>query len=560
MNMNQEIKPLTALLIIAAFIAILAGKFWANGEQKSVRGFSYMQHHPNGDAYIMLDHQLFGFNDQGQFTNNIDLSRFGVDKSIVTDFAFFSNGDILLRKSIVQRNFVYNLQRYFRYTSQEPVFGENKDIGLLRCHPENFSCTPFTQTALNLNDSFALSIDQQTNRVFLSESSHHTIYMFSEKGELLSSADDFKFPNQLIYQDHKLYVADTNHHQLAVLNVTENAIEEKIEYMDTRGGSVRELGETWPESILLLPEQRWVINANNDMGHGGIYVFDHKGQYLKRLQQPEGSDMFALLQLGSSVLVTDYFNNSIYKFDLNGARQANFEPAEMQPLLADLTQRRDFYKRLDWFFSGLFVFAFLAGFAYAIWQQRNAGNSVPIPKIIEETLTIDLNDTSIDWFKLRFWYKLWAFVLPLIVIVITIVLGIKAVELSSLLWVGSFVYAVLTVTWLLSIKEMKLGIKDDFIIVAPVIGKPVQCKQAHILYSGNLIMLGKTVLNITQLSQTFIEEDIEQKLYPMIKGGTEIQRGQMNSLLLKQRRIVVLLALLALILAACFLYFVSVQQ
>lgn len=146
--------------------------------KQEVRSFSYMHHYPDGTAYITLGNRLFGFDRQGQqATKQIDLARLGADDD-VSDFAFFSNGDLLFRRHTGEHDFVYDLQRYFRLPNLHDKSIQYQQFGLFRCNLQNYSCRAFTMAPLNLNDAFALSIDGQTDRVFISDASRHSVYLF----------------------------------------------------------------------------------------------------------------------------------------------------------------------------------------------------------------------------------------------------------------------------------------------------------------------------------------------------------------------------------------------
>lgn len=190
--MNQEVKPLTAIIALAIFGLLLWGKFWAHDASVSVNTFTTMHRHPNGTAYIRLGNQLFGFNGETQSTGQIDLPRLGVDNdSTVSDFAFFNNGDLLIRRHVAEQDFIFNLQRFFRLKNLQSKSSTNQQDGLFRCNTSSFECQPFSNPPINLNDAFALAVDLNTDRVFIADTSRHTLRLFSNTGEELDSKEGF---------------------------------------------------------------------------------------------------------------------------------------------------------------------------------------------------------------------------------------------------------------------------------------------------------------------------------------------------------------------------------
>jgi hypothetical protein len=559
--MNQEVKPLTAIIVLAIFSLLLWGKFWAHDAAVSVYGFSNMHKHPNGTAYIMLGHQLFSFNDEAKSTGQIDLLRLGVDNdSTATDFAFFSNGDLLIRRHILEHDFIYNLQVFFRLKNQQSKSSTNQQAGLFRCNTVSFECKPFTNPPLNLNDAFSLAVDLKTDRVFVADTSRHTVRLFSNSGEELDSKEGFLFPNQIHFQDNKLYVADTNHHRLAVVGVEEKRFGEILEEMDTRAGPARVDGEVWPSGFLLAGDRRWVRNADNNMAHGGIYVFENSGKFINRIDLPKAADPFALLQLGNSVLVNDFSQNRIYQFTLDGKALPDFQPDVMQPQLAILNAEKQKYQKLELTFTIAFALLLLGGFSYAIFQQRTKNHESFAHGERPQDIPASLNGLDIHWLKPSVKFKVSIFILVFIslafLVAVVFVYHIKNVPLADSLIqkFGLAILAPLIVLVPLIQLRTKIGITDKFLILVPPLGKTVICPKSEVIYSDFSVVAGKAVLNINQLIKTFSLEEAARWIYPIIKQGRHIEATQMQSLLLKRNAVLFILSLLVTFLVGLFLY------
>lgn len=559
--MNQEVKPLTAIIALAIFGLLLWGKFWAHGAAVSVYTFSNMHRHPNGIAYVMLDNQLFGFNDEAQSIGRIDLSRLGIDNgSTVSDFAFFNNGDLLIRRHVVEQDFIYNLQRLFRHKNLQSKSSANQQDGLFRCNTTSFECQPFTTPPLNLNDAFALAVDLNTDRVFIADTSRHTVRLFSNSGEELDSKEGFLFPNQIQFQDNKLYVADTNHHRLAVVGVDAKRFGEILEVMDTRAGPARLDGEVWPSGFLLAGDRRWVRNANRDMAYGGIYVFENNGKFINRIDLPKAADPFAFLQLGTSVLVSDFSQDRIYQFTLDGKALPDFQPDIMQPQLVILNAKRHKYQKLELTFTIAFALLLVGGFSYAIFQQRAKNHESFVHGELPQDIPVSLNGLDIHWIKPSFKFKISVFIVGFISLaalaVPVFVYHIKNLSLADFLSRNSGLVILASLTFFMSLilLRKKIGITDKFLIVVPALGKTVICPKSEVIYSGFVVVAGKAVLNINQLIKTFPLEDVGLWIYPIIKQGHQIEATQMQSLLLKRNVVLVTLSLLVTFLIGLFIY------
>lgn len=561
--MNQEVKPLTAIIALAIFGLLLWGKFWAYDAAVSVYTFSNMHKHPNGTAYIMLGNQIFGFDDEAKSTGQIDLPRLGVSNndSAATDFGFFSNGDLLIRRHIEDHDFIYNLQRFFRLKNMQSKSSTNQQDGLFRCNTTSFECRPFTNPPLNLNDAFSLAVDLNTDRVFVADTSRHTVRLFSNSGEELDSKEGFLFPNQIQFQDNKLYVADTNHHRLAVVGVEEKRFGEIVEVMDTRAGSARLDGEVWPSGFMIEGDRRWVRNANNNMMYGGIYLFENSGKFIKRIDLPKAADPFAFLQLGNSMLVSDYSLDRIYQFTLDGNALPDFQPDIMQPRLAILKAKKNKYQKIELTFTIAFALFLIGGFSYAIFQQRTKNNESFTYAELSQDVPTSLNGLDIHWVKPSFSFKLHIFLLGFIalssLLALFFVFYIKNVSLAEFLSQESvMVILVYLIFFVLLIQQLrtKIGITDKFLIVVPALGKTVICPKKNVVYSDFVVVAGKAILNINQLIKRFSLEEFEQWIYPIIKQGHHIEVTEMQSLLLKRNSVLATLSLLVAFLVGAFIY------
>lgn len=554
-TMNQNIKPLTTLLLLSVFVALLAGKFWAYGEAKGVRSFSYMHRHPDGTAYIALGNRLFGFDRRGQATGQIDLTRLGADADIVSDFAFFSNGDLLFRRHIGEHDFVYDLQRYFRMPNLHDKAIHDQQFGLFHCNLQNYSCRAFTRIPLNLNDAFALSIDWKTDRVFISDASRHSVYLFSGQGDELDVKTGFFYPNQILFQDNRLFVADTNHHSLAVLPVDGNKLGPIASSMDTRQGPALASGEIWPSSFLLLPDRRWILNANNGMANGGVYVFDSENEFKKRLDLPDSADPVELLKLGEHVLISDFSRDRIYRFNLAGEYLGDFNPKVMQPHLNGIKDRRLDYKNLDRLFTGLFIFSLAAGLGISLYQQ----GKTPVTETLPDSSTphtVDLSSPEIYWIKPAFKFKLvLAFICVISVLLCTVSIVLSLSAHAYILSVAKDVLLFsLIIAFFLSQVRRKIGITDDFLVMVQPLRRPKIYARDTLVYSNKLVSNGSDFFRIDAFNNIFSGEELLQHIYPFIKQGRYIDDREMQGMIMRNKYIFGVLMVTAIGAVLFFIY------
>ena len=511
-----------------------------------------MAPHPDGSVYIRLHDQLFNFDRQGKFIQQIDLLRLGVDQDSVSAFAFFSNGDLLLRRHTTEHSIGDNLDNFFRLPNLESHLSPDAQLGLFRCHLASFSCKAFTQPALNLDDAFALSIDQETDRVFITDTPRHKVYLYSDSGAALDEKTGLLFPNQVTYSAQKLVIADTNHHQLLTLAVNAAKFGEITAKLDTRQGPAKKQGEIWPSAFLSVNNSKWVINSGKGMQNGGIYVFDAQGQFQKRLQLPEQADPFELLKLHQQVWVSDYTQHKIYQLDLEGNYLGIVDAAAIQPLLNKLQNNYRHYQQLEKYFASSFIVALIIGFALALYQQFKlaASHKPATPDVLHP---LDLSNPQIHWLtpsKMRQWSKILTS-LAMVMLLGTLILKSNTIPVALIF---CLIMYLVFLSQYLNLVTRKTGITEAFLIIKPLWGKPQIFPRETLRYSDQMLTNGQNFLTFSGMQLLYSGEALQQQFYPFVRQGTYISKAEMQALWLKNKNTVYFLALLACAAVAYFIY------
>lgn len=553
--MNQPINPWLAALIFSVFMAVLVGQYWANDQALDVQGYSYMHTHPDGTVYLQLNNQLFGLDAQGQLQQQIDLATLGVDPETPTDFGFFSNGDLLLRKSTSPRSFSENLQRFHRATNDTDVYGESDENALFRCQLQTEQCTRFGEKALNLNYAFAIAIDWRTDRVFISDAARHSIYLFSETGEELDRyRSRLKFPNQITYQDGELLIANTNHHGIAALVVNEDGFGDFIQLFSVFVREVEQNGQTWPASFLHLDDRTWVINSKHNMAAGGIYIFDQNGDFIEKAGLPDDADPYAIIQLGDKVLVNDFRKEVLYRYDLNGQRLDNFiAPKAMQVAAGIVREQRQYYRTIAQAFKIAFKTLVSLGFGIAVLQYLQR---IKVQAFSIENVSIDGSGegSDISWISANESFKkmlryLWYFSLAAWVLIFLglVVFSKSGYDFRMLLLYSGF-YGLLTflALWhLTKTTQLKMAVVEDVLILDLGNGEHVAAKPEHIYYSDRMVNIGDHFVAIGERQKIFSLADLSQHVYPLLRNANYLSASQMNLLFISKHKLPLALLLLA---------------
>ena len=172
----------------------------------------------------MLEH-----NAEGEVVRGHDLGELGVDM-VIGSLAFFSDGELLLRRGADNRSLGNKIAAYQRRTNTSDLVPESPGAGLVRCKLETRECRPFADPPIDLKSTFGVHIDWRNDEVYISDTSRHTLRKYSRDGiELAAPVDGFKFPNQLLLQERHLLVADTNNHQIRIVDPASAAFARTIQ-------------------------------------------------------------------------------------------------------------------------------------------------------------------------------------------------------------------------------------------------------------------------------------------------------------------------------------------
>jgi hypothetical protein len=378
MNLDMKIHPAIVGLVVALSVIAIATKLWAEGEALEYGGPSQLLNDARGHVYIQIQDQLLEHDANGEFMRRHDLGELGVDTTIGA-VAFFSNGDILLRRGKDRRSFGTKYAAYQRRANQSDLVPDSPGAGLARCDLESLDCREFAAPPVDFKSTIGIFIDWQTDEVFISDTSRHTLRKYSADGTALAEAvRGFEFPNQLLIAHDQLLVADTNHHKIRFVDPDSGAFGRTIRSVDVVPAAAEDNDHRWPSHLAQIGDEWWVNNMNSGMRHGGIYVFDRDWSYLRRIPLPENADPISILPFATGALISDWDNDRIYRVSNSGTVLEEFESPGLEEVLVEAREARIFYRALSWMGIVLLGAVFIALIAKAILS--------PTPKTVAQPL------------------------------------------------------------------------------------------------------------------------------------------------------------------------------
>ena len=354
--MHSDVHPMVVALVLA--LTALAVTVWmgASAEAANIGGPAELKSDPAGHHYVQIQNALVEHDANGNYLETHDLEELGVEV-FLGSYAFFSNGDILLRRGPDLRSFGDNLRAYQRKTNVKTIEPETPDSGLFRCNLDTAACARFGSTGIDIKAAYGVFVDWRTDEVYIADTTRHVLRKFSADGTALAEpAAGFKFPNQLLMRDDQLLVADTNHHVIRIVSPHAGSFAEFIETRDVIPAAAASARQIWPTHFARVGDEWWVNNMQTGMNHGGLYVFDDDWRYTRRIDLPMDADPISLLPVNDQVWVSDWENDRVRRFSTSGDALPDLDSAGLEAILALSRLERRRYEMLSYSGVALFVF------------------------------------------------------------------------------------------------------------------------------------------------------------------------------------------------------------
>lgn len=557
--MNSEVHPVVVVLVLFLTAVALAVWMWGSAAATSLGGPAELRTGPDGHHYVQVQDYLVEHDENGDFVATHDLGAIGVDLFLGT-YDFFSNGDVLLRRGPDPRSFADNLRAFSRKTNLSSIIPESADSGLFRCDLDEQKCDRFGVRGVDFKAAHGIYIDPATDDVYISDTTRHVLRKYSRNGqEVAATGEAFKFPNQLVLHDGRLYVADTNHHVVRVVEPGTNGYGDFLASHDVVPAEARLASQRWPSHFARVGDTWWVVNMKTGMNLGGLYVFDDDWDYVKRIALPESADPISLMALGDEVWVSDWNNDVVRRFTPDGESLPDLESAGLEEILARSRVERRQYTLYSYCGVALVVFVLLALLvrAYAVSMNRTSGAPAAAEPDaaadVGEDLYLEPDRKTLNRMRTAatlFGVLLVALVAMLAYVVIALdepgfgaaltipVLGFFVI-FASIIWVNN------------ANRGTAIRISGDTLTLRDHTGRQSSCPLRDVRYSVSAIATRDAAVYLGQApASVYRREAIEQDLVPRLASARQVNPFTMIGILIGLRHPQGLVTVLALAAAA----------
>lgn len=555
--MNSEVHPAIVAVVLALTAVAIGIWTWGSGAATSLGGPAELRVGPNGHRYVQVQHYLVEHDEDGGYVRTHDLEALGVELFLGT-YGFFSNGDVLLRLGPDPRSLADNLRAFQRKTNLSPISPETADSGLFRCALDAQQCERFGTRGVDFKAAHGIFIDTTTDQVYISDTTRHVLRKYSSDGdEIAATAELFKFPNQLMLQGGNLYVADTNHHEVRVVEADTGRYGEILQRHDVVPSEARLAGRRWPSHFARVGDTWWVNNMKTGMNLGGLYVFDDDWKYVKRIPLPADADPISLLALDDEVWVSDWENDVVRRFTRDGRPLPDLESQGLEDVLARSRTERHQYTVYSYGGVALVVLMLLALLvrAHAVSMNKDPNTAKKVPVEIEENieakLLLEPDEKALRRMRMAT-ILVGVLLLPMVGLLAYILVAYDeaGVGVPFIVPVVGLFFAFAAIVWIVrSNHGTAIRIDGNTLTLRDHTGRESKCPVQEVRYSPTGIATRDAAVFLGRPpAPVYARETIEQELLPRLASAQHVNPFTMTRILIELRHpqgIVTVLALLA---------------
>ena len=422
----MEIKARDVVLVLLVFGILLAGIFRFGAAETAQQGPSLLRVNQQGDLFVVFNEKLFRLYADGTHADTYDLHELGVGE-LIGGFAFFRNGDLLLRTGDSTPNWYEQLLIQLRVRQPEQATGAPGDR-LTRCNLESLACAPLKGFEQTFKRTFRVDIDANDN-IFIADTGREALYWLDPDGYRLSEVGSgFRLPNQLVRNGDRIVVTNTNRKALTFVPMKSRRFVPMQEWSHLKVDvpEAKQTGEVWPMDLIKVGSEWWVLSQRHNMMNGDVFRFSEDGGYQGQLHLPDEVDPLGLAMLGEEVVVTDYAGLRLLRFSEQGEARRELIVPEIANYANSVRAARAHYARLQILLWAVFAGALVFGFAVAIngelKRQRESSTAQSAARLQGESFSESErpapDDPDIHWVPLS---KAFLRQLKLLYLVMTVI-------------------------------------------------------------------------------------------------------------------------------------------
>ena len=310
-----------------------------------------------------------------------------------TLYIFDKEGNTVARKTYQELNIPPEVSK-MQLLDNTLYLAMSDDGSLYSCDLISWKCEILPGFSNVARGSFGFAITEEY--IYITDTSRHTFKTFDKNGTLIADSRGTPvplcYPNQLSLIDGELYVADTNNHRLALIDITNPAkveinttvavtgnnkvwevimsarnlpnwcapISDKIfgengdayferaldfnEKMRPSAPDLARKGSVWPTAFAYDANKNWwILIGGNNLRNSDVLIYQD-GKAIKRINENmEKFDPVDIKLFQQDMLVSDFASMQVLKFSESGNWMGEFGELDFQHDMRDLKKLKDKY-------------------------------------------------------------------------------------------------------------------------------------------------------------------------------------------------------------------------
>jgi len=529
--MNQNVNPYLALAIILLFGSLFSLKFYLFQQAVDVPKLSHIKSSPSGNVHILLGDEIYNYNSAGELNSVLDLNILHIQDHF-GDFAFFSNGDLLINRDSFLPTTTDKLNSFLRKENTAQTLANN-GTGLQRCNLSSLVCKQFTTTIPSLQGAFQLYIDLNTDDVYLADTSRHAVRKLNKEGQLLAElSTGLSFPNQVWLNKSKLWIVDTNNHMMKAVQADTESFGHVIEQHTTTATQPW----VWPSAFAKVGGKWWVTISDNAMKNAKVLIFNALWGERGQLDLGDNADPISSLVIDHKVIITDGGQFKLHQFDFKANSLEDFASHDthyqgIHPVLQRNKAMSEKYTQWSDYSLWLIISLFIIIFAVALIQARkdNVKEGQPLKQDPANTTLLPING---EWLECTASFKILQrggatiFTIVLLLTIIIIIVADLTLELVTPLLIIPFIFLIMFPIKKLS--ELKLGFFDDNVTIETPKGQLISSPYHDIKWHKRAFVIDNWLIPIgSPVQSIFPYHRLTELLMPRVLESNKMTEMEM---------------------------------
>lgn len=444
------------------------------------------------------------------------------------------------------------------------VEGDSGRVSRCRLAARECKAVAEVDIAPSFGTALDIAVDVERARLYVASAAGHRVDAYDLAGERLFEIKPdpgFLFPNEIVLLDGGggIAVADTNNHRIVAVTAAEQS---DMLWEFSARTDLASPGRVWPASITGdTAGNWWLINLNNGMKEGEVFVFSSDGQPKRRVELPAGTDPIDLAAIEDRMLVADFDGFRLFTVAPGGLSVAPFGDAAVRRVFEDLQATKAHWTLIrQAAFVVILIFAAFGAFAVFLDKQatrkaaepgRRVGK-VQHPEAIAQARNLlpPAGRDGIVWITMdakqkRLIKAVFAVVLALLVLQLIVAAPFFADSRMLLMALPMFLVPVLGFFFLRKMTGARIGMGNSVLHLVDVQAKRAEGPVYEAFYSDYALLLKGVVVNF----RMFPKEALERAVMPFLAEAKKVGQLELMWRVVKANRRQMMLGLGALVLA-----------